>query len=160
MTKPFKRIIAVGIAFILIALAASFFVMTGGCSQKANSAQSPLDDARNAALNTLLDASGIKSHLESELYKHAGTIAEQTGIPESTVNNAISSLAISEWEVVSLPQTANEAAHVSIDTEEFKGSVTTYDTPEIVTVDAYGQSLTMKVPPSAQTYVSFLEYFG
>ena len=39
-------------------------------------------------------------------------------------------------------------------------TITTYDDPSVVTVEALGQDITLAVPDSAQSYLPFLGYLG
>lgn len=155
MTKTFKRIIIAGVAFIAIAVAASALVVSGGCS---TSAGDPVESAKNGTLNAIIDASGIKGKIDSELRSRGGEIAEQVGIPQSTVDSFVDGLAIEDWQVTSLPSTATETGTYSVDADGTPAQITTYDDPSVVTINAYGQSVTMEVPESAQSYLPFLGY--
>ena len=85
-------------------------------------------------------------------------LAEANGIPQSIVDTAVDSLAIEDWQVVSLPEDATETGSYSVDTDDMSARITTYDDPSIVTVEAYGQTLTMEVPQSARGYITLLGY--
>ena len=155
MTKTFKRIVIAGIAFIILAVAASALVVTGGCSTNASN---PVEGAKNSTLNAVIDASGIKGKVDSELRSKAGEIAGQVGIPQSTVDSFVDGLAIEDWQVTSLPSSATETGTYSVDADGTPAQITTYDDPSIVTINAYGQSITMEIPESAQSYVSLIGY--
>ena len=155
MTQTFKRIIIACIALIVIAGAASALVVSGGCSSKDGS---PIENAKNGTLNTIIDASGIKGKIDSELHDRAGAIAEQMGVSQSMVDNVIDSLAIEDWQVASLPENASATGSFSFDVQGTTAQITTYDDPSIVTVNALGQSITMEIPESAQGYAALLGY--
>ena len=155
MTKTFKRIIAAAISLIVLAGVACAFALTGGCS---SSAGNPLENAKNDALNTALDASGVKERIDSELRTRAGQAAELLGVPQSVADGIVDSLAVKDWQITSLPDTANETGAYAVQIEGTSAQITTYDDPSIVTVDAFGQSVTMAVPASAQAYLPYLEY--
>ena len=155
MTAPFKRIIITAIVLIAIAGIACAIVVFGSGSAKAGS---PLADAKNGAMNTALDLSGMKGRVDSELRAKASELAEANGIPQSIVDTAVDSLAIEDWQVVSLPEDATETGSYSVDTDDMSARITTYDDPSIVTVEAYGQTLTMEVPQSARGYITLLGY--
>ena len=40
------------------------------------------------------------------------------------------------------------------------GTITLYEDPGYVTVNAYGQNVTLEVPGSAQSYLSYLSLLG
>lgn len=154
MTRTFKGIVITAIVLIAIAGVATALVLSNGCSAALDS----LTEARTSAMNAVIDTAGVKEHIETELYDHAGDIAEQTGIPQSVIDNAIETLDIKDWQVTSLPDTAVESGTFSIDTGDVAANITTYDDPSIATVEAYGQTLTLEVPESAQPYMSLLNY--
>ena len=157
MNKTFKRIIIVAIMLIALAAAASALVLSKSCSPGVND---PLAEAKTSALNTVIDASGIKQRIDSEVRVKASAIAEEAGIPQPLVDNVIDSLAIPDWKATTLPEEAQETGVYDIKTDELTAQITTYDDPGIVTVDAYGQNVTMEVPKTAQGYLSFLGYLS
>lgn len=156
MTKPFKRIIVAAIVLILLAAGATAFVVMAYQPAGAND---PIAGVKNSAVNTLLNATGIKDRIDSELRTKAGAMAEQVGISQSTVDNVVDSLAIPEWEATTLPETAVQADSFNLEVAGTQTKVTTYDDPSVVTVEAMGQSVTMAVPESAQSYIPYLGYF-
>ena len=157
MTKTFKRIIIACIAFIVIAGAASALVLSGGCSSNVDG---PVENAKNGALNAIIDASSIKTRVDEELRNHAGAIAERIGVPQASIDNAINSLDVEDWRVTSLPANASETGSFSFDAEGTTATITTYDDPSIVTVEALGQSITMEIPQSAQGYATLFGYLN
>ena len=155
MTAPFKRIVIVAIVLIAIAGIACAIVVFGS---NAAGAGNPLADAKNGAVNTALDLSGMKGRIDSELRAKAGKLAEENGVSQAVVDNVVDSLAIEDWKVVSLPDSATTTGSYSVDTDSMSARITTYDDPSIVTVEAYGQTLTMEVPQSARGYITLLGY--
>ncbi|MBQ9000420.1 MAG: hypothetical protein IJ087_01020 [Eggerthellaceae bacterium] len=155
MTAPFKRIIIVAIVLIAIAGIACAVVIFGN---SAAGAGNPLADAKNGAVNTVLDLSGMKSRIDSELRAKAGKLAEENGISQAVVDNVIDSLAIEDWKVVSLPDSATTTGSYDVNTDSMSARITTYDDPSFVTVEAYGHPLPMDVPQSARGDVTLLGY--
>lgn len=154
MNSTFKRIIIVGIAMIAIAGAAVALVLTGGCSGQAQ----PLEDVKNNAVNFAIESSGIKDKVDAKLRSEAGVLAEELGIPQSVVNEMVDEIDVKNWQATTLPADAVETGSFDVDIEGTPTTVTTYEDPSIVTVNAYGQSVTMAVPESAQEYTSMLKY--
>ena len=154
MNSTFKRIIIVGIAMIAIAGAAVALVLTGGCSGQAH----PLEDVKNNAVNFAIESSGIKDKVDAKLRSEAGVLAEELGIPQSVVNEMVDEIDVKNWQATTLPADAVETGSFDVDIEGTPTTVTTYEDPSIVTVNAYGQSVTMAVPESAQEYTSMLKY--
>ena len=155
MTSTFKRIIIIGLIMIALASVAIAVVMSQSCSRTTDN---PLNEAKTTAVNSLLDSTGIKKTIESEIRSRADSLAEETGIPRSYVDEVINNLDIQNWEVVSLPEGATETGSFSINAEGTPINVTTYDNPELLTVSAYGQDITVEVPASAQKYLPLIEY--
>ena len=117
----------------------------------------PLEDAIGVGLtNAALDASGVKGRMEDALRSSTGAIAEATGMSEDQVSAAIDQLDISSWSAMALAADATGSFTTSYQGAE--ATVTTYADPSYITVDAYGQSITLSVPESAQQYVSLLGY--
>ena len=145
------RIVTIALLLILAAGAACAVLVT--CT-----ANTPFEGARVTAINTFLDKTGAKTHIESELHAQAGKISEQTGLPVEVVNSGIEMLDIEDWEVTTLPA---DAVSVGTFETDYKGKtvkVTTYEDASYVTVDAYGQSITFDVPESAQMFTKMAPY--
>ena len=115
-------------------------------------------NAKYAALNAAVDASGVKGIVENSLRDNVDAIAATTGMSEQQVDQAIDELAISSWSVTELPEDATATGSVHTTYQQTDATVTTYDDPSYVTIDALGQSMTLSVPDSAQSYLSFLSY--
>lgn len=123
----------------------------GGVGEAASS-------AKNAALNAALDVSGAKDRVQEALESHVGDIAAATGLSTTAVEQGIDQLAVKDWEVATLPDSAQETGTHSGSAAGISGTVTTYDDPSYVTVEAYGQTVTLQVPESAQPYLGYLSY--
>lgn len=117
-----------------------------------------VNDAKNAAANAALDASGIKEKAQAALGGNAERIAAATGMSTAQVNEAIANLDIESWQATTLPADALPAGTSNISYGGTDATITTYDDPSVVTVNAYGQNLTLEVPASAQQYLGYLEY--
>ncbi len=115
-----------------------------------------IDDSKIALTNSAIDATGVKGRAQEALEANSERIAEATGLPLATVNEAIGALDIESWQVTSLPRGAVETGTVDVDHGGVTAKVTTYDDPSVVTVDAYGQTVTLAVPESSQAYVRYL----
>lgn len=122
-------------------------------------AGTPLMDALGAgATNALIDASGVKGDIDGALRDNADAIARATGMSESQVMAAIDELDISSWSATSLPADAEATGSFETSYRGAAATLTTYADPSYVTVDAYGQRVTLAVPASAQDYLSYLAY--
>lgn len=122
-------------------------------------AGTPLMDALGAgATNALIDASGVKGDIDGALRDNADAIARATGMSESQVLAAIDELDISSWSATSLPADTEATGSFETSYRGAAATLTTYADPSYVTVDAYGQRVTLAVPASAQDYLSYLAY--
>ena len=99
-------------------------------------------DARNAAVNVALDASGAKNRVQDALESRVDEISAATGLSTAEVQRGIDNLAF-------------DGSAAGID-----GALTTYADPSYVSVNAYGQDLTLSVPESAQPYLGYLGYLS
>lgn len=115
-------------------------------------------DAGSVAANAALDASGIKGKIDSELRAHTGDIASATGLSESQVENIINQIDISSWSVTTLPADATVAGSFQTSYQGTNVTVTTYTDPSYVSINPWGQTITLAVPESSQSYVSYLSY--
>lgn len=110
------------------------------------------------AANVALDASGIKGKIDSELRSHAGDIAAATGLSEGQVEDIINQIDISSWSVTTLPADATVAGSFQTSYQGTNVTVTTYTDPSYVSINPWGQTITLAVPESSQNYVSYLSY--
>ena len=115
-------------------------------------------NAKNAAANAALDASGAKDRIQQALESHKDDIASATGLPTATVEQGIDALAVQEWQIADLPEGAQATGTIDGSAAGVDGTLTVYDDPSYVTVNAYGQSVTLEVPASAQAYLGYLGY--
>ena len=155
------RNIAIALAAIA-AIAVAFCLFTGSLPGSSNnsSSTSPLDELKTSTVNAAIDASGIKTRVESALYNEAESIASATDLSAQQVRTGIENLSIDEWTAVSSAAGASETGSYNISAGGVDATITTYDDPQYLTVNAYGQSVTFRVPDGAQSYESYLEYFG
>ena len=117
-------------------------------------------DAKNNALNGVIDASGVKQTIDATLRSYEGEIASYIGMDPGYIDSAIDSMAINQWEVANLPSTATPATNIPIEYAGTSASLTTYDDPGYVSLEAYGQTVTLAVPESAQESMQLLNYVG
>ena len=163
MDKIIKALI--GLIFVFIALVGVFGILPQlGVKSPFANFQNPLaglfEQGKNAAANAALDATGLKSKAKAALEGNRDKIAAATGMSDAEVDAAIAALDIDSWEVTSLPDGATETGSSSISYGGTDATVTTYDDPGVVTVNAMGQDVTLAVPDSAQDYLPFLGYLG
>lgn len=152
------RTLAGAIMALVVTLGALSFLFAGPL------ANTPLSQALHdigsnmeyAALNAALDASGVKGAAESALRDNASGIASTTGLSEQEVNRAIDELDISSWRVTELPSQATLDLSVQASYQGSSTTITTYDDPSYITIDALGQHATLLVPDGAQDHVAHL----
>ena len=116
--------------------------------------------AKDGAVNAAIDASGIKTRVQSALDSNVDRIAEATGIPADTVQSAVSAINVEDWQATTLPDSAAETGSFSGSAMGGDGTVTLYDDPGYVTVEAYGQEITFAIPPDAQDYLAYASMLG
>ena len=142
--------IAFGIAVLLGIFSAAWTLALNG---------TPLEDAIGIGIaNAALDASGVKSSIDEALRSNVERIAAATGLSNDQVETAIDELAIESWSATTLPEGASVSGIFSTSYQGASATVTTYADPSYITVEAYGQNLTLAVPESAQQYLSLLAY--
>lgn len=152
MAKALKRL---GIAvLVLVAAYAALYLFSATQLGNAN----PIDGITTAVQNQVLDRTGIKGKIESELRANEDTIASYTGMTTDQVDAAIDDLDIPDWTATTLPADAVEANTYNGNYGGTEASITTYTDPSYVTVCANDQDITLSVPASAQKYASYLEY--
>lgn len=151
--RTFTRAIA-GIAFGIAVLLGIFSV---AWTLALNG--TPLEDAIGIGIaNAALDASGVKSSIDEALRSNVESIAAATGLSNDQVETAIDELAIESWSATTLPEDVSVSGTFSTSYQGASATVTTYADPSYITVEAYGQDLTLAVPESAQQYLSLLAY--
>lgn len=154
MTKAARRAIRLCILALVLALAAGAFVVFGG--RFAGSLPQPLNEARLAAANGLLDASGMKARIEEDLRTRASELAEQTRLPLKAVEGAIDGLAIAQWQVTDLPEGTEASGSFTVEPHGVPTTVTLYDRNDVVSAEAYGQTVHFAVPEQAQPYLALV----
>lgn len=152
-----KRILGVflGLIALVIVGVVGVFALSGA---NAGPASDLASDAKAAATNAVIDASGLKDTAKSMLEDNKASIAAATGLSESQVDQAIGELNIDEWQAAALPSSATATGTIDGSAAGIDGTVTTYDDPGYISVDAYGQTITLAVPESAQAYLPYLAY--
>ena len=157
MAKTMRRIVIAAILLILIAGAACVALFT--CS-----AGTPLEGARTATLNTVIEQTGVKDRMKAELNSKASEIADQYGVPAELLNAGIDMLDIESWKVVDTPTNATVKKTVEMDVSGSPVQITTYDDDSILSIrgegklNTYGQTITFEIPESAQSVASLLPY--
>ena len=118
-----KRVLGVflGLIALIIVGIVGVFAFSGTGSGPASDLA---NDAKAAAANAAIDATGLKDKAKSALEGSKASIAAATGLSALGIN----------------------------------GTVTTYDDPGYVSVEVYGQTVTLAVPESAQAYLPYLAY--
>ena len=163
MDKIIKALVGLIFAFILLVGVFGILPQLGLGNPFANF-ENPLaglfEQGKNTAANAALDASGLKSKANEALKSNRDRIAEVTGLSRSQVDDAIDALDIESWEVTSLPASASKTGSTAISYGGTDATITTYDDPSVVTVNAMGQDVPLAVPDSAQSYLPFLGYLG
>ena len=117
-----------------------------------------VDQATTSVTNAAIDASGIKETIQKALDANAESIASALGVSVQDARGMISNLDVASWQATSLPSDAQASGSYSASFDGTSANITTYENPSYITVEAYGQSLTLSVPESAQEYVPYLAY--
>ena len=157
MAKTMKRIVITAIILILLAAIAC-------CGVAFCSSGTVFENARTAAINNVINTTGIKDTIDASLRSKASELAAQYGIPEQLLDGGIDMLSIQDWEVVNTPTDATVDKTVELDYEGSPIQITTYDDPSIISVkgegqlNTYGQTITFSVPESAQGIPKLLPY--
>ena len=157
--KTMRRIVLVGILFIVLAAAAcgALYMFSSGTA---------LESARTQVLNTVIDRAGIKARIETELRDRGSALAEEYGIPQQIIDSAIDTLDVPNWEIVNTPDSSSENDRYGFDVADSQVQITTYDDPAVISVksdgkvNTFGQSISFKVPESAQAYTDLLPIIG
>lgn len=152
MGKVIKRL-----AITVLAIVAAFAVLCIFSSTQLGNAN-PITGITTAIQNQALDNLGIKSKIDSTLRNNEEAIANYTGMSESQVDDMIDNLDIQDWNAMQLPSNATVANTYNGNYGGTEATITTYDDPSYVTVCANDQNITLSVPESAQSYLSYLQY--
>lgn len=155
------RIVASSAVILMVIAALVVVFAPHGTSPSASAADtltSALSNAKNEAINTAIDNSGAKTAVENALLAYSEDISKQTGLADGQVQQMIRDMDIQSWEVATLPTDACENNSISGSYAGVNATITTYDDPNYVTVNAYGQDVTLSVPNGAQKYLPLLKY--
>lgn len=152
MGKVMKRL-----AITVLAIVAAFAVLCIFSSTQLGNAN-PITGITTAIQNQALDNLGIKSKIDSTLHNNEEAIANYTGMSESQVDDMIDNLDIQDWNATQLPSNATVANTYNGNYGGTEATITTYDDPSYVTVCANDQNITLSIPKSAQSYLSYLQY--
>lgn len=123
-----------------------------------NAPHSIFNETIGPVANALFSASNIKENIDGQLRQHVTEISIATNMDEASVTQAINDLDIPHWEIVALPHGITATSNFDIAYQGINATITTYNNPCYLTLDAYGQALTFEVPPTAQSYAAFLSY--
>lgn len=152
-----RRTLAISItAVALVAAAVACALALTPAQHTQASSASLVDQAKTAAVNQAIDASGVKGAVQDALMSHAHDIAGATGISTTQVQTIINDLDIDDWQAITLPADAVEDRSISATTAGVPATLTTYEDPGYVSVTAYGQTIDLAVPASAQQYLPLI----
>lgn len=113
--------------------------------------------AKASVANLALDAADVKGRVKSALDENREAISQATGLSPEEVDAAVEELDIDGWQATPLPADARKTGEVEGTYAGIDGTVTTYEDPGYVTLEAYGQTVTLAVPESAQKYIAYLQ---
>lgn len=156
--RSFRVIIGILLVCAIAVVAALMFAPLGNGKAGSNPIANAATTAKTNALNAAIDASGVKSAVQDALVSHSGDIAQATGLATPQVQTAIENLDIESWQAADLPANAQPKQTIDGTYAGVDASVTTYNDPGYVTVNAYGQTITLAVPASAQQSMCLLNY--
>lgn len=146
----------------LLALLAVIVLVGVGVVALSNTSLGPVSDAAQSAkaavANAAMDATDLKGQVKSAIDERKDDIAAATGLTADQVDALVAELDIDSWQAAALPADAVEAGTVDGSYAGIDGTITTYDDPGYISVEAYGQTVTLAVPESAQTYLPYLAY--
>ena len=141
----------------LVAVAAiGAIIVFATASDESSPLNGAASEAKAAAANAAIDAAGLKGKVKDALSSRVDDIAAATGLSSSQVESAIDNLAIDDWTAIALPAGAIATGTFDGSAAGVDGAITTYEDPGYVTVEAYGQNVTLEVPASAHEYLSLL----
>ena len=152
-----KKVIAAFTGLIML-LIVGILVIVFVPSVASSDENDPLAGVKAASMNAFIDMSGLKDKAANALHDNLGTISAATGLSEADCAQIVYSLDIQNWEAAVLPNSAEEMGSLSGSYAGLDGTITYSDDPEYITVNAYGQNVTMKIPETAQAYLPYLQY--
>ena len=143
----------IGLALVAVVGVGAFLLFSGS-----SFFGDAVDQATTSVTNAAIDASGIKETIQNALDANAESIASALGVSVQDARDMIGNLDVASWQATSLPSDAQASGSYSASFDGTSANITTYEDPSYITVEAYGQSLTLSVPESAQEYVPYLAY--
>ena len=150
-----KKILAVLLGLLVVVVIGAIGVVA-----LANTSGNPVSDAaknvKAAATNAAMDAADVKGQVKSAIDQNTDAIAAATGLTAEQVDEAVAQLDIDSWQAVALPDNAVRTGSIDASGFGIDGTIVTYDDPTYITLEAYGQNVTLSVPESAQTYLPYL----
>ena len=130
-----------GLAILCVIGVVAVFMLPAGIGGPAGELAG---NAKAAVTNAALDVADVKGKVKSAIDQNKDSIA-------------LDQLDIDSWQATPLPAEARETGTFSGSYAGVDGSITTYEDPGYVTVEAYGQTVTLEVPASAQEYLARLQ---
>ena len=143
-----------GLAILCVIGVVAVFMLPAGIGGPAGELAG---NAKAAVTNAALDVADVKGKVNSAIDQNKDSIASATGMTAEEVDDALDQLDIDSWQATPLPAEARETGTFSGSYAGVDGSITTYEDPGYVTVEAYGQTVTLEVPASAQEYLARLQ---
>ncbi len=151
--KKFAKILLGIVALLLAGLLVIAFMPGTASSEEGN----PVANIKAVCTNAVINMSGAKGTAVDTLLSNLGTISDLTGLSQADCAQIIYGLDIESWEVSTLPSAAEASGSISGEYAGIDGTITYYDDPSYITVNAYGQNITMKVSSSAENYLPYLQ---
>ncbi len=144
---------------IIITLVVVVIIVVVAIAVISNDETNPLNglanEAKATATNSIMDT-GIAGQIEDLINSHVDDIANITGLSTSQIESAVEDLNIDEWTAISLPDGAVATRTVDANAYGIDGTITLYEDPSYITLEAFGQTITFEIPESAQALLSFL----
>lgn len=137
-------VVAVGVGVVALANA-----QLGPASEVAQNVQA-------AATNTVMDVADVKGKVKDVVEQNKDNLAAAAGMTAEEVDAAIADLGIDEWQATPLPADAVQTGSYEGNSLGVPGTLTLYEDPGYITLEAYGQTLTLTVPESAQARLAGL----
>ena len=150
-----KRILGVLVGLIAVAVIGAVAVFAVS-NDESNPLSEAASEAKAAGANAVIDATGLKGRVKDALEARVDDIAAATGLSASEVQAAVDGLAIEDWTAVALPKDAVAQGTFDGGALGVDGTVTVYEDSSYVTVQTQGQSVTLEVPESARSSLSYL----
>ncbi|MEG1623767.1 MAG: hypothetical protein RR300_02745 [Raoultibacter sp.] len=120
--------------------------------------QATANDIKMNAVNLVIESGDLKSKVESALDENSSAIAAATGLSAPEVDAAIANLDIGQWKATILPEDVVATKTIDNSYAGIEASITTYDNPSYITVNSFGQTITLQIPESAQPLIGNLQH--